>query len=677
MTTFKIIETDWNILENLLDFPIEIFFNIIFGSINNKLLIAENFKTIEDLNSFREEIKTIILSKKDDKKLIEEFLENNTKYINIIPSFDRAIIEEKYPCEIYSDTVYPYLRYFFTSVFPNKKHFISKFNEINLRKEKYPILDMIINNQNIQDKIILMKNLPAINKICNNMIKICSFKYSRIEAKRKIIKNEIIDNKEINNDSLSDFRKIYKNIVLYLKNEKIFNFEEKFDELNEELFLSDLCVDSSEKNYGYILFLIYKEMIKWQNTFIDTLIESKNENIKRYAELFESAIMIQNCKEDQLFKLPNFEDENKAEKKDTNNENLDLMDLIITNSYRKENIIFYNYDEIEEQLESNILPKIKKFKNDIRTVIYQYETFIGNRRGIINDFINRYKQRKLSDEELILVINYIENKKSNFDIKNFLFSFQLLIDIILDYSYEIDKTLFSILNELKGDNFKKYPNIKIINEFFTGIYSKINEENKNDDTLFTIDCLIDLIDIIQLYCWDNIRKNLDKKYLKDIDENIKQKLDNHFEKDNFEKNNYKITKIDFCTAIRIYISRFLSEKNDEIVPKNDLNIYLKNIELWQSNYDIDIIEEEINTIFKDIKVEISQALTIYDYLRGDLKKLDEIISKYKETNKPIDDSKTKIIKEDQPKIDPQNKPEEYIINSHSDKEEEEEEEEED
>ena len=690
MSTFEIIEADWDILKNLLDFPIEIFFNIIFDSICNKLLIAENFKTKNDLNIFKEEIKGIIISKKDDKKLIEEFKENNSKYINIIPIFDRAIIEEKYPSEIYSDNQYPYLRYFYTSEFPNKKHFISEFNQISLKKEKYPILDIIVNAHDIQEKILLMSNLPFINKICNNMIKLCSFKYTRDEAKQKKIKYEIIDDKEINNNSLSNFKEIYEKLVSYLKKEKIFNFEVKLDKLPDELVLSDLCVDSSEKNYGYILFLIYKSMIKWQNSFIDNLRDSKNENIERYKELFESAIMIQDYEEDQLLQLPKFEDEFKLKKKEIiNNENIDLMDLILTNSYRKENIIFYNYDEIEEQLASSILPKIRRFKSDIKTVIYQYETFLGNRKGIITEFINKYKQRKLSEEELVLVINYIENNKNIFDIKNFLFSLQLLIDIILDYNFEIDKTLFSLLNNFKESNFEEFPNIKIINDFFTDIYKNNKEENKNDDKLFTINCLIDLMDIIQLYCWKNIRKNLDKKYINNIDENIEKKIDNHFEKENLDKNNYKITKIDLCTAIRIYISRFLLGKND-IDPKNNLNIYLKNIELWQSNYEIDIIEDEINIIFKDIKVEISQAAALYDYLGGDMNKLDEVIKKYNINNEYIDDTNNIIIndnindikdcnninEENQNKKESKNETNIFLINSHNDIEEEEEEEEE-
>ena len=75
-----------------------------------------------------------------------------------------------------------------------------------------------------------------------------------------------------------------------------------------------------------------------------------------------------------------------------------------------------------------------------------------------------------------------------------------------------------------------------------------------------------------------------------------------------------------------------------LIHQNDLYIYLKNIELWEINYDIKIIENEIDQIFKDIKVEISQALKLYDYLGGDKHKLNEIKKKYKVNHNEINDN---------------------------------------
>ena len=641
-TCFEIIEDNWNFIEeSFKNDKIEIILNIIFDSIKEQLIITEIFKKKNDVENFENKINSIIMEKINNNELIQKYKEINNTFINYIPYSNKAIIEEKYSGEIYSDEKYPNLKYFYTSEFPNQEDFIKKFNELNNKEEKYPILYTIINDKSFREKIELMKNIPIMNKICNFMINYCSFRYSREEAKKLKI-NEHNNDFEKVFENLKDFKEFYKNIISYIKNEKLNEIDEKFDTLKDELTLSDLCVDSGEKNYGYILLLIYQKMSIWQNSFIEFIINSKNEDLKKYKEIFETKIMIQNCEEEHIIKLPQFENEFKKE--DKKKDNINLMKLIKNNSYRKENKIFYNYEDIEEQLGSDILPKIKSFKNEFRTVIYQYETFIGKRRGIITNFIDKYKQRKLSEKELQLIIKYIEKRKNDLDIKNMLFCLQILIDIILEHSYEINITIFSIIAK-----FENIPGAEIIRN--------LCDENNNEDNLFTIDCLIDLIDIIQLFCWDNIKENLDVNFFNDIDENIKEKLDKHFDKNNLEKNNFKISKIDFCSAIRIYVSRYLGGKNNENMnPKNDLNIYLKKMELWTNNYDIINIENEIDTIFKGIKVELSQAIKIYDYLGGDKCKLEEIMIKYKEKKDEKNDINNKN------NIDEEKEKEERITN---------------
>ena len=158
--------------------------------------------------------------------------------------------------------------------------------------------------------------------------------------------------------------------------------------------------------FGLVLLAIYKEMINWQNSFINMVINSPNEYLKNYKDLFDSKIMIQDCEEDQILFLPNFENKNINNSNDRK-ENINLMEIISNNSHRKDNKVIYNYDEIEGILASFILPKIKYFKEDIRKVIYQYECFVGDRSSIIVNFIEKYQQRELTDEELKSVINML------------------------------------------------------------------------------------------------------------------------------------------------------------------------------------------------------------------------------------------------------------------------------
>ena len=103
-----------------------------------------------------------------------------------------------------------------------------------------------------------------------------------------------------------------------------------------------------------------------------------------------------------------------------------------------------------------------------------------------------------------------------------------------------------------------------------------------------------------------------------------------FNKNQEEENNaLTITKIEFCSAIRKFISRYLSGKSDETInPDNNLKSYIINEEFWPNDLaDVDI-ETDINTIFGNVNIPISQSLSLYDYLGGDSQKLDEIKIKY-------------------------------------------------
>ena len=288
--------------------------------------------------------------------------------------------------------------------------------------------------------------------------------------------------------------------------------------------LSDLCVDSGEMGFGLVLLAMYKEMSGWQNNFINEVINSENNQLKNYKDLFNSKIMIQDCESDQILDLPHFDSEITLR----NDKNTSLFEMIIDNSYRKESEVIYNYDEIEEELAAFILTKIKAFKQDFRKVIYQYECFVGERSSMIIDFNDKYQIRELTELELNAIVFYIIKNINKFNMKNFLFSLQVLIAIILDESPDMNETLYSII---KKKNNNDIPFIDITINFFKGVLDNIkqfemiekNNENKNNIYL-TVNCLINLFEIVELFCWDNIRKNLDKKYLEEINEAIKMQF---------------------------------------------------------------------------------------------------------------------------------------------------------
>jgi hypothetical protein len=403
-----------------------------------------------------------------------------------------------------------------------------------------------------------------------------------------------------------------------------------------------------------ILAGIYMKLIEIQNSFINKIINSTNENSKNYSKLFIIKIMAQDCNKDEIIDLPSFDDDNNLEinnfdndielnyDKDNNNYNndkIDLMKIIISNSYYyKNNYMEYNFDSIEDILASNILPRIKSFyseENCLRTVIYQYEGFRGNKNNNINKYIEKYEQRKLSEEEINIVVDYIlkAQKNQNFSIKNFLFSFQILIDIILTNTYDKNKSLYKIILNIDDNS-----NISLIKNFFNRI--KIEEEY--NDAYFTVNCLIDLMNLIEMFCWETIKNNINKDYLIQLNDIIKSKLDNIF-----NNNNILITKELLCTAIRRFISRYLLGKRDEneINSKNNLYHYLDKNELWPTNFlRNEKYKEELNNIFQIDKnniISVNQAMKLYEYLGGDLNNLEKIIQKRNEEVKNKNKNKMK------------------------------------
>ena len=139
-------------------------------------------------------------------------------------------------------------------------HFITNFNSKDKNKDKYPILNCIINNQEIREKLDLLKYLPKINKVLNYMINFVSFKYSRDEAKNILVKEEIKDEEFIS--LLNEFIPIYKKIRPFITQEGCHEFGKLYQEINiNNVLLNDLCVDSGEMGYGLVLLAMYKLLL--------------------------------------------------------------------------------------------------------------------------------------------------------------------------------------------------------------------------------------------------------------------------------------------------------------------------------------------------------------------------------------------------------------------------------
>ena len=630
MTCFEIMEKDWEIIDQELKIKqisnVQIFMNVIFDEVILKMKQQKLFEKDENLKNFESAIDKIVEEKINNKNAIDEYIKYNNLMIKIENISDKSIILEQNINNVNIYKEYPDMKYFCKTKLPELNDFEKEFKSLEENKDLYPIINFFLDkNSNIK----YLEYLPTINKLCNHVINYCSYRLSREEAQKKLIKNEI----KINDNLIDNFIDIYNKLRPLIESYECHEFKDKngnlyFNDLNNEQNLSNFCVDIGEFNYGMVLAALYKEMINWQNQFINIVLNSKNNYHKNYTDLFKQKVMIQDCNENDIIKFPS--------------NDIIMNEIIITNSYQKNyGIIYYNFNLIEEELASKILPSIKKFFNDndnnyLRYVVYQYEGFRGNKSNIITDFIEKYEVKELNNDELKIILNYKKNyeKKEDKKLINILFCLQILIDIILEKNYDKNYLLCNIIDNSNNDG-----SLDILKSLFD-----INRE------LFKVDSLISIFNIFEIICWEKIKNNLNNDYLMEINDNIKKKFDEIYQKEKIEI----FTKKNLSIAIRRYVSRYLSGKREqnEINEKNNLKYYLTKQELWDT---IGIIynqkfDMELNMLFSENgandMVYVGQAVNLYEDLGGDK----SLIYDYYKKSGLIENNKEENIKNDINKI---------------------------
>lgn len=629
MTCFEIMEKDWEIIDYELKVKqvpdVRIFLNVIFDEIILIMNKQKDFGTDFKLNDYEKEIEKIVAKQLINQASIDKYINNNNIMTDNSKISDKLIVIESSNISI--DNNYPDMKYFKISKLPDINDLRREFNSLEENIEYYPILNYLLEEK---PKIKYLKYLPIINELCNNIINSYSYKITREDAKKMKIKEEMKTYEELIDKFITIYQKLRPSINQY----ECHTFTDKnkmmyFNDLVNNQYLSNFCVDIGEFDYGMVLAAMYKEMINWQNQFINSVVNSKNINHKNYSALFEQEIMIQDCQENDIIKLPHLKDV--------------MNNIIIKNSYQKNyGVIHYNYDLIEDELAAEILPSIKKFVSDsdtcLRYIVYQFEGFRGNKSNIMTIFIEKYRARELTDNELEIIMKY----KNQFEMReskkmtDFLFSLQILIDIILEKNYGKNELISKIIEQNN------------INESLNILMDLFNDNKENE--LFTVDSLIYIYNIFELICWEKIQDNLEDYYLMEINENIKKKMDSFFSKN---ENKHSITKQKLATAIRRLISRYLAGKRGqkEIDEKNQLFYYLSKQELWDEYGFVDNEEFgiELNAIFESNEnnstIVIGQATKLYEYLGGDKFLLNKYFSKFEEDKQKNKKDENQIQKE--------------------------------
>ena len=659
---FGIIKKDWEILNAALKEigfeNINIFMNTKFNEILNLINNLETVDTSEKLDKFEKSVDKFIIdiinNKDNNEQLNNEYKQLNNKLLNFNPQSIKEIIQSNYPPSIYSQVTYPDIQYYNVSKIINMETFIEKFNSSEENKNKYALINILINKDSELTKNAKnMKSLFAINKLVNLLLAIYSYKISREDSKLKKLDEEIPniisiynemntikinDNESFISEYISPFIQSWNEIKsksVQYKCRVLRDLEkgEKPYEMKIDNLLCDFLVDDGDKEGGMFLAAAYQYLIESQNTFIDNII-SKN-NIKGILNSYVS----------QLEQKINIQDASKSEIINIDDNIYDLLEtLVTTNSlrnifddkkneidYSNYNDIIYNYDYIEEELGKKILPGLKKFNNDkIRFVTFLYEGFRGEHSSALVNYNNKYLQRDLKENEKEALNDLLETNNSSKFYNDVFSSLQILMNQIIKENYSQNHLLYSIIENL--------PSYIILNSKLVDFFKK-QYEYYSELQIFTVNSLVSIFEYFESLCWKEMKKNIGPDYEQELSENEKNDFISYFEKNNKEEK--VINKENFTSALRKLICRSISGSRQEIEIKPDgkLLYYITREDLWNKNVmEKEEFDNEVYEIFKN-EILVSQAVNLYNVLEGDNILQDKLFKnkeKEKENQKQIE-----------------------------------------
>ena len=448
-----------------------------------------------------------------------------------------------------------------------------------------------------------------------------SNKITRVESKRILIKNELMNNPEIK-PKYENFEKGYNAI-----SDKALKYGckqlEKIKRISSEDPIAYILNDNGELGYGMYIAAAYQKFFEYQNNFLNPILGNIDlTELKYFKNQIQKEILPQKATKLEVVSF------------DIQNDIFDSFDELISSySFRKcinkDNKIFYenyreieyDYKKIEIELGKILLPGKRKFAEKQIFIIYAFEGYVGENSNAIKIFNDNYPPKKIDDN----IKKEIRNDLNEADYKEILFNLQLLI-----FHYQNKKNNIDSSSSL-SQAIENLPNIIIIPH-------KTKEFIRKRD--LKIYHLIDLYEFIEYLSYRLILENVLEIYKNKLTEQQKKNIDDFF------NNNKIITRSQFATTIRKYISRYLSGtkqidyQNENI---NILDIISLKEELWDKNiyenkenqdylnqmHDENDIEDTnfdkmIEKMQKSFNVEVSNAVDLYEYLGEDIKDFGEV-----------------------------------------------------
>ena len=271
----------------------------------------------------------------------------------------------------YDELDYPFYKYFIMTSYPTKEDFIHELKNIKEYEKKYPIISYYLREDNPEK--FLIKYLPKFNNFSNFMIEHYSYKISREDAAKRIIKEEDLykQDKQGFKKNFQCFIKIWEELRPYSIKYGCRD-EMKPIDLNQDLAVAYFLNDDGDLGKGMYIASAYQNFIEWQNNFLDIIIENskQNGNMNKYVRNMERYVDVQkagNCE------AINFDIVNKEFMKliyENSKRNIFRKDTSI--NYKNYRQIIYDFDSIEKSLEDMLLPGKTKFQSHEKLKIYYF-----------------------------------------------------------------------------------------------------------------------------------------------------------------------------------------------------------------------------------------------------------------------------------------------------------------
>ena len=635
MNILKIIEKDWNFLTEALQKKninsTQIFMNMIFKKLSQKLKQCKFIKKSEERDIFEDEIEKIInecIENYDSYR--EKYDDKNKSQLKVSNYSFKTILNELVELkeEIYPFKEYPYFKYFKLTKYKTEEDFEKRMPS----KEKYFLTSLLLIKV---DEFKKLKYLPDFNEFINLMIEEYSFKISRSDAKDRSLNEEIIYKNESFKIKLKKFLKAWKEI----KDEAV-KYECGKDmpvkSLSDTDKLNYFLNDKGEIGGGMYIAAAYTKFIEWQNTILQPIIDSNPLGgiLYNYVDILKKKIPVQEASNEQIVLIDKRIDDSKYSS---------IKDIIYSFSernifsdsgkinYSDYNSFLYDYDSIEEELGRIILPGVLQFDSEkkLNFVVYWSEGFRGGNSEIISKFYFKYKQKDLSEEEKKKIKEYIiiKNKEQieiygfKKDFKEIYASLQILIFFLTEHPIQKDDEKISEIISKYADKYFKISND--CKEFF---------ESEAKD--ITINKLMNLFFIIEHLCFNDLCINLQLDLQLEIPQEQKETVIEKLLK-SYNKKLYTLK--DLAAAVRRYISRSLVgfAQTSEAQNEGKLSDYLSRQDLWEERVwgqDCDLIDE-INRHIGGLNLKISQAYKFYELIGEEDMKEIEFLNEEDDKNK--------------------------------------------